>query len=128
VEEEALTLNGYMVAYAETPNAEGPSVGQLEVVRDLRTGRVLHRVSSGTALNGPDGIALTDQIVVNSRGAAAWSIESPFGAHSYQVHAVEKTGSRLLVSGPDIDPYSLALVGSTLYWTQGGKPMSASLN
>ena len=50
--------------------------------------------------------------------------------------------TRLLAAGTEIDPSSLALSvggsnigqgsrtapGSTLYWTQGGQPMSASLN
>jgi len=45
----------------------------------------------------------------------------------YEVRAVDKTGSRLLASGGDIDPTSLALAGSTLYWTQGSLPFSAQL-
>jgi hypothetical protein len=49
-------------------------------------------------------------------------------ATSFEVHAADRTGSRLLASGPTIDPHSLALAGSTLYWTQGGKPFTASLD
>jgi hypothetical protein len=41
---------------------------------------------------------------------------------------VDKNGSRLLASSTEIDPSSLALAGSTLYWTQGGKSMSSPLN
>jgi len=37
-------------------------------------------------------------------------------------------GTRLLASGFDVSPSSLALAGSTIYWTQGGKPESSTLN
>ena len=36
--------------------------------------------------------------------------------------------TELPASGSDIDPHSLALIGSTLYWAQGGNPITASLN
>jgi hypothetical protein len=74
------------------------------------------------------GIGATAAIVVKSDGAVAWIVETRQEEGTYEVHAVDKAGSRLLASGADIDPSSLALAGSTLYWTQGGKPMSASLN
>jgi len=44
------------------------------------------------------------------------------------VHAADMAGSRLLASGSDLDPTSLALAGNTLYWTEGGQPHSAQLN
>jgi hypothetical protein len=46
----------------------------------------------------------------------------------YQVHAADTTGSRLLASGANIDPTSLALAGRTIYWMQGGRSFSATLN
>jgi hypothetical protein len=46
----------------------------------------------------------------------------------YEVHAADKAGSRLLATGANIEPNSLALVGNTLYWTQEGKPYFATLN
>jgi hypothetical protein len=39
----------------------------------------------------------------------------------------EKPYMRLLAAGTEIDPHLTPRDG-TLYWTQGGKPMSASLN
>jgi hypothetical protein len=53
--------------------------------------------------------------------------EPPF-IWSYDVYASDMRGTRLLASGIDVAPHSLKLGGSTLYWTQGGKPMSAPLN
>jgi len=67
-------------------------------------------------------------IVAKSDGAVAWIVESRTYEDGYQVHAVDRTGSRLLAVCSDIEPHSLALAGSILRWTQGGKPMSASLN
>jgi hypothetical protein len=63
--------------------------------------------------------------------------EAPF----FDVYASDRTGTRLLASGTNVDPSSLALsagsfgvggllratAGSTLYWTQGGKSESALL-
>ncbi len=58
----------------------------------------------------------------------AWITQASPDEGSYQVHTVDKTGSHELAFGADIDPYSLALAGSRLYWTQEGKPMSAVLH
>jgi hypothetical protein len=46
----------------------------------------------------------------------------------YEVHTADQSGSHLLAVGSDIAPNSLALAGSTIYWTQGDKPTSAALN
>ncbi len=66
--------------------------------------------------------------MVKLDGSVAWIVETGEEEGRYQVHAVDKSGSRVLASGPNIDPSSLALAGSTLYWTQGDQPFSASLN
>jgi len=47
---------------------------------------------------------------------------------SYDVYASGRRGTRLLASGTDVAPHSLKLAASTLYWTQGGTPMSAPLD
>jgi hypothetical protein len=49
-------------------------------------------------------------------------------AGSQVLHALDKTGERTLAVGSNIDPNSLALAGSTLYWTQSGRPALALLN
>ncbi len=100
------------------------------VVRSLRTGRILHRVptgiSEGTGSENAGAGSLTT-MVVKGDGAVAWIVEN--GARNYEVHALNKTGSpRLLASGTNIAPSSLALAGSTLYWIQGGQAFSALLH
>lgn len=125
-----LMLAGTDVAFWEESQRSAPLI-----VRDLRTGRVLHKLRMGTPpLIEPDAGYAT-AIVVKSDGAVAWIVGHEFvgpEGHGpppvYEVEAADKTGRRLLATGSDIDFSSLALVGSTLYWTQGGKPVSASLN
>jgi hypothetical protein len=46
-------------------------------------------------------------------------------ADCYEVRAQDRQGVRLLAPGTDIAPGSLALANDTLYWTQGGQPVSA---
>ncbi len=94
------------------------------MVRDLRNGRLLHNVPT---------VGTVEAMVLKSDGATAWILESrgQSPAHpvtEYEVQAVDKNGSRMLAAGSDIDPSSLAVAGRTLYWTQGGKPFSASLD
>ena len=101
------------------------------VVRDLRTGRVLREVPTGTAVKPEpptEGLGTVVGLVVKSDGSAAWMIATNAEEGSYQVHVVDKAGSRTLAIGGDIAPGSLALAGSTLYWTQDRQPQSATLN
>jgi hypothetical protein len=100
------------------------------IVRDLSTGRILHRVNTGRFVKPeatPVSVGLATALVVKSDGAVAWIVETGVPA-TYQIYAIDKTGRRLLASSADIIPYSLALAGDTVYWTQGGEPFSASLN
>ncbi len=65
-------------------------------------------------------------MAVKSDGSIAWI--GGLGTIPVRgVYVLDKSGQRMLASGPDIDPHSLALVGSTLYWTRGGQPFSAPL-
>jgi hypothetical protein len=132
-----ISVNGSLVAYEVSEFGKTDWARWLVIVHDLRTGRVLHEVPTGTPLTpNPDpmsvGLGPAVAIVVKGDGAVAWIVrdreETKGGPGYYQVHAVDKTGSRVLAAGTDIDPSSLALAGSTLYWTQGGQPASASLN
>jgi len=99
--------------------------------------------------NVPTGIPLKHQpenagvgpvvgLAVKPNGSVAWIAEdferstpttsTSEEARYYDVYASDKSGTRLLASGLNVSPSSLALAGSTLYWTQGGKPESAVLN
>lgn len=134
------TLNGPIVAYEESTTAylyPGERNENLILVRNLYTGHILHVLPTGTASTTPEhgsiGIGPVQAIVAKPDGAVAWIVkvvEKPIrqGPETYQVHAVDKTGNRVLASSTTIDPHSLALAGSTIYWTQNGKPESAILH
>ncbi len=75
-------------------------------------------------------------IVLKSDGAVTWTAydfdrtlapANLFYPPYYDLYAADKSGERLVASGTEVNPYSLALAGGTLYWTQGSKPMSAPL-
>ena len=119
------TLAGPIVAYEQYRNMFAPHApSRLIMVRDLRTGRLLHSAPTATPV-GPVGVAA---IVVKSDGAVAWIVDNGTYTERYQVHAIDENGGRLLASGSNIEPRSLALGGNELYWTEEGRPTSASLN
>jgi len=121
-----LTIAGPMVAFEETEESR-----ERIVVRDLRTGRFVVRESHG--VHGLQGV---EQIVVKSDGAVAWMVQVGYGHGGNPIHrevyAVDASGTRLVAEGEEslnpIERGSLALAGSTLYWTQSGKPLSVPLN
>jgi hypothetical protein len=129
-------LGGAMVAYEKSVHGCGLDESEcsgkfIVLVRNLSTGRIVHKVPTGTPLQptpGYVGVGETTAIVVKSDGAVAWITEDWLGESGYQVHALDSTGSRVLASNRDIEPHALGLRGSELYWVQGGKRMSAVLN
>jgi hypothetical protein len=136
---ELETLAGPVVAYTKflvaDREAEPGFWSYRIMVRNLRTNKVLHNSPTGTSTTSKSnqfvGIGPALDIVVKRNGAVAWIAEnsekSVGGSIYYEMHAVDGSENRLLASGAEIGPKSLALVGSILYWTQGGKPMSAPL-
>lgn len=160
-EEPHVTIAGPVVAYEEfrttanrytLPGEATTSVWRV-IVRDLRTGRVLHDVPTGTPLKPEPryvGVGNVVALLVKSDGSVAWvaddyersSVPSGTGVPFFDVYAVDRAGTRLLASGRNVDPSSLALsvggtnigyhseavAGSTLYWTQGGQVFSTTLD
>lgn len=130
-------LGGTMVAYEEfagAANFEGlTEASWLVIVRDLRSGRLLHKVATGTRVKaraGFVGVGRAASIVVRSDGAVAWIAENyeRSGREKYfEVHAADKKGSRVLAAGTRIDLRSLRLTGSTVSWKQRGRTSSAVL-
>ncbi len=136
------TLAGTMGTY-ETDSCRLGTAGSVIVVRDLSNGKVIHCVPSGTPAHPEPprtehgltvthvGIGPVESLVVKSDGAVAWiaqdAVEESL-SYSYQVHVLDKNGSRVLAASTEIEPKSLALAGSVLYWTEAGRPMSAVLH
>jgi hypothetical protein len=135
-----LTLGGPVVAYEESFSAgnrysEGLGEEYVEewyvVVRNLQTGRVVYKAPTGAKdKDHPKfvGDGPTTAIVVKADGAVAWILDTVQSENRYQVHTLDETGEHIPAVGSNIDPTSLALAGSTLYWTQGGQSFSASLD
>jgi len=140
---EGEALGGTFVAYenVSVTTSEIPHPGSYEViVRDLHNGRFVRRLPTGprpvnpanTSFRYGFGVGPTRAIVVKNDGAVAWMVEDYsrlVGGHTvYDVYAADRSGTRLLAFGEDVDRYSLALAGSDIYWTQGGNPFTAPLN
>ena len=71
---------------------------------------------------------MTD-LELKPNGSLGWMAQlSSYIVQTVEVAAVRMSGRRLLDSGSDLDPESLALDGSTLSWQKAGVTQSATLN
>jgi hypothetical protein len=118
VEQEA--LGGNMVAYEEIDEHITAPSSWVVFVRNLRTGRILHRLPSM-------GNFVSD-LLVKADGSAAWIVDTRGLPTEDLVISVEGSSTHVLASGTGIGQESLALAGSTLYWTQNGQAASATLH
>jgi hypothetical protein len=112
-----VSLNGPSVGYEKVDCQHADCTGAIKV-RNLRTG-VLRR-----SIMPPHSL-VADRVVASRSGAVAWTRRTRPGV--VEVRALGASGERLLDSGPDVAPDSLALAGSTVYWKRGGQAYSASL-
>ncbi len=101
------------------------------VVADIGARRVLRSQEAGSYSDA--GILFRRGVVKflpTAHGSLAWTVEE---THHQQlagvdVYAAGRTGApRLLESGTDIDPGSLALSGSTLSWSRAGTARTAPM-
>lgn len=144
-------LSGTVVAfesygYAPLFQPEGASIQHEIIVRNLRNGRTLHRLPTGTGNSakeredGDVGIGGATTLVVNSAGAVAWVVSvytEALGAREaaehreiseYQLHVADSTGTRVLSEGTTTTSLSLRLKGSVLSWEVAGKRYYATLH
>jgi hypothetical protein len=137
------TLTGNVLAYAlyghsgSSKYMDEETDSWLIQVRDLRTHRLIHSSPTSTSEPPPSnaiGNGSAEGIVVKSDGSVAWIAvdgERPSGSPLptiYQVWKIDHTVQHLLAMGTQIVPHSIALAGSTVYWTDGGAPASAPLD
>jgi hypothetical protein len=88
-------------------------------VTDTKTGRTRH----GAPVDGGTG-GNAQRMVLKTNGSVAWT--RPFNGE-LQVVKLDADGEAVIDRGDSIDVESLALAGSTLYWTNAGVPHSATL-
>jgi hypothetical protein len=126
-------LGGGMVAYGDSEVANLPSGGTAPdrnevLVRNLRTGRVVHRIPTGPSEGTTVGRGPTDAVVVKPDGSVAWIAGATGISADLSVRALDRNGERLLAEGEGIDQASLRLEGSTASWMQNGARTSARLD
>jgi len=121
-----LTLGrGRYYAYAlRVDGGRGNNQERLSVVRGHA------RLAGGPALDagGPNFAPVhapvdVVAIVVSSAGGFAWIVrDGTVTPTDYEVHKFDAGRDAMLDKAPGIDPGSLALAGSTVYWTRDGTP------
>jgi hypothetical protein len=98
-------------------------------LRRTRDGRRVRRVAAAPSV--PGLLADVTDLVLRGDGTMAWIVElrdSPTSPPRYELRrSGSGSSSSVLAQGTDLAPGSLALAGSTLYWTQAGTPRSAPL-
>jgi hypothetical protein len=101
------------------------------VVRRLSDGRILRELSATSAPLGPESYQSVESVVVKPDGAVAWvGLGSSILSHRRRLEVLAAgTGAsaRVLDAGLGIDSHSLALHGSRLTWSDGGRTRSVSL-
>ena len=124
-----MRLAGRHVAFvSEYTAATGDALGAVVSVRDLRTGAFVRRFASPGDPNTDD---VTD-LELRSNGAVAWIARVVAGMPAITIKEVRvfpatDPHSTVVDSGTDVEPRSLALSSTTLYWTRDGVARSASL-
>ncbi len=115
-----VTLEGRYVALNYTTSDPADVASGYLRVWSLRGHKRLH------SLTDVDAAAMR----IGSRGSLAW-IGAPLAdagepVLAPSVHLLDSKGDRAVSSGA-VDPSSLAVAGTTVYWTQAGSPFAAKL-
>lgn len=120
---EAVRLAGPYVGYYAFGGDEFSTGGDI-VVRDLRNGRSLRNLGAF----GLDDVKL----VLKENGSVAWTSVpnalEPTSPKRIELRAADGLGERVLDPGPQVDPSSVRLSGSTLTWRSGGAARSTVLH
>jgi hypothetical protein len=125
--------------YALSPRYVGFDTVQMGVdnldatvsIVDLATGAAVARVPATTPEDRAESFIGVRALTIDRAGTLAWiGSRSGVGAFTpiYEVHTLDAGGDdRLLASGADIAPRSLALRGTQLRWRQGGRLRSRTI-
>jgi hypothetical protein len=116
------TVSGRFVAFenAVCGHHEGDCLDAEVRVVDLETGRMRRSQGAGSQAS------ITREILVTSAGDVAWV--RAFTTGNFEVRKLTAGGETLVDSSPDVEPASLAIAGSHLYWTRAGTPMTSAVH
>jgi hypothetical protein len=78
------------------------------------------------AVTGDSPSAKVTDLALSKSGSFAWIGSGPVGNEVHRLD-VGDAADTVVDSGPDIQPGSLALASSTIYWTKAGNPASAPI-
>jgi hypothetical protein len=113
-------LGRYVAANYTSSDPAGVSSGYLRVW-DLRSRKRLHSVADVGA----------DEMAIGSKGTLAWIggklVDSGDPEPAPSVHLLDAKGDRAVATGGVVRG-SLAVAGTTVYWTQNRAPFSATLS
>lgn len=125
VDEHALAVHAPLVAYAFTAYYTDSHKTSVRV-RNLNTNATVRGCPAGSGL-APRRLPRVAQIVLNGRGAIAWSVEGGTFGTPFAVVACDAGGQHVLDSGEGIDLESLSLQGSVVSWLDDGSRREALL-
>jgi hypothetical protein len=132
VDPRTVRLRGWYVAYGD--DFVGiDSDYELVVVRDLRSGRVVHRRYPRSPGFPGEGSVVLDSILLKRDGAVAWIVSvrpcCVVGRKppAPEVARIDRRGFAVLNRNQRIHPKSLTLRGSTIRWRTGTRTHHSSL-
>ncbi|MGH2851650.1 MAG: hypothetical protein ACRDLP_13650 [Solirubrobacteraceae bacterium] len=99
-------------------------------VTDLGSGGTVATAAATTPENRAESFTSVSALKVTSSGALAWiGRRSAVGVPkaTFEVHTLRGGSNHLLATSTAIAPHSLALKGSTLSWSQGGRTRTARM-
>lgn len=123
-------VRGELAGYGSLQCGTDTGMGSV-VVRRLDNGQILHTAEALSGANLVEGYDQVVSLVLRPDGSAAWSAQETsagFGGRIVQVLAIDRSGERILDSGPAIGLQSLRLSGSTVSWRHGTDTRTASLS
>jgi hypothetical protein len=115
-------IAGTRVAFDDL-SCGGGSAGCIGAVRVVEV-----RSGARRAAANASGTGIARDLELTRTGAIAWTRAPASGQpDAGELRKLDADGEAVLDAGPDLDKESLAVSGSTLYWTRGGMPRSAQL-
>jgi hypothetical protein len=122
-----VSVGGRFVGYQRLRCVGFDCEGSQARVLDTRSGKTRAAPAARTGFNGSPGLVVAEDGTVAYLSRFFSGDPNAGGTTSYEVHVFDRTGDEVIDSGPNVAEFSLAVVGTTLYWTNDGKAQSADI-